>query len=212
MLIQITPPSMDPINLQEAKAHLRQTSQAEDVYISGLIQSATGRVELFTSRALLTQTWDLWFDCQDLYQYSYNYEGQYRFGNSPWDYSTKPIIVPKGQLQSVSYIYTYDINDTQAVFDAANYYVDTSSTPGRIWMKLNKKLPSNLRPYNSFVIRFIAGWTDPALIPEQLRTGVRLLVSHMFENREPTSEIPIGISDVLFPWKLMTTSRNYAGW
>ena len=51
-------PQMEPVSLEEAKAHLRmESTNAEDAYIGALISAARERVELFLRRALITQTY-----------------------------------------------------------------------------------------------------------------------------------------------------------
>jgi uncharacterized phiE125 gp8 family phage protein len=52
-----TAPTDEPITLEDAKTHLRETGTDEDDLILSLIQAAREYVETFTSRALMPQTW-----------------------------------------------------------------------------------------------------------------------------------------------------------
>jgi len=58
----VTPPAVEPVTLDEAKAHLRLDSNEDDTYVSALIAAARERVELFLRRALITQTFEFTLD------------------------------------------------------------------------------------------------------------------------------------------------------
>jgi len=47
----VSPPAVEPVTLDEAKAHLRVTIADDDGYIALLIPAARERVELFLRRA-----------------------------------------------------------------------------------------------------------------------------------------------------------------
>lgn len=205
MLKLITAPIIDPITLLEAKQHLRMRDQSEDTLIASLIQSATSRVEAFTNRALFTQTWDLWMDVPWSQSSTY-YDGSY---HGAFYQRNDAITLPKGNLQSVSTIYTYGTDDSQSLYPASSYYVDTNSPLGRVWLQQGKGWPGGLRRYNAIAVRFVCGWTDQSLIPEPIRTAVRLYVAHMYENREG-EEVPVVINDMLWPYKIMRVDN--AGW
>src|SRR5688572_5645345 len=61
-LTLVTPPVEEPVELDQAKLHLRETEDAEDELIEGLVLAARQHVETDTARALITQTWDLTVD------------------------------------------------------------------------------------------------------------------------------------------------------
>jgi uncharacterized phiE125 gp8 family phage protein len=53
---------VEPITLNEAKAHLRVFGTDDDGYITSLIAAARQSAESLTDRALLPQTWELALD------------------------------------------------------------------------------------------------------------------------------------------------------
>lgn len=55
----ITPPSVEPITLEEAKIFLRIDTNEEDSLISSLISAARMYAEKYTCRSFLTQRWEL---------------------------------------------------------------------------------------------------------------------------------------------------------
>jgi uncharacterized phiE125 gp8 family phage protein len=60
--ILLTPPAVEPLTLDEAKAYLRVEHNDEDESIAALITAARLQVEAQTRRALITQCWRLSLD------------------------------------------------------------------------------------------------------------------------------------------------------
>ena len=55
----VTPPTLEPVSLAEAKAHLRLEETRDDVYVQALITAARQHIEKVCWRGLLTQTIEL---------------------------------------------------------------------------------------------------------------------------------------------------------
>jgi len=58
----VTPPTIEPVTLEEVKLHLRVDGTEEDSLISALITAARQKAEEYTKRAFITQSWELALD------------------------------------------------------------------------------------------------------------------------------------------------------
>jgi uncharacterized phiE125 gp8 family phage protein len=178
----ITAPTSEPVTTTEAKLAARIDTTADDALVGLYIKTAREWCESYQhQRAFLTQTWEQ----------SYDY------------YPAFPIELPLAPVQSVSQI-TYTVEDgTVNTWDASNYFVDTASIPARIALAPLGLIPTaTLAPLGGFKVRFVAGVTSSALVSESVKTSIKLLVSHLYENREASaektlSEIPFGVKAIL---------------
>ena len=120
-LVLITAPTVEPVSLAEAKAHLRIDIDDDDTLIGGLITAARSHLEN-TARpklAMINQTWEYIADS--------------------WPASDTLELRPY-PLQSVTSITYTDASAVATVFSAANYVVDTSTQPGRLRLKTDGEL------------------------------------------------------------------------
>lgn len=167
-LIQLTPPAEEPVTLDEAKLHLRVTDTAQDALITSLIQAAREHAETaLTHRAFITQQWRLTLDefpAHDLF-----------------------IRLPKPPLVSVEAVRYTDGNGALQVWDPANYAVDTGSLPGKIDLGYGLYFPIGRYQANAIQIDFTCGYGAAADVPEAIKTAIKLLVAHWYENREPVN-------------------------
>lgn len=190
MLNLVTPPAVEPVSVADVKAHLRVDIDDDDTLLGGLITAAREWCEMFTWRAFIEQTWD--------------------YGLGGWP--ARAIAVPRPNLLSVTSVTYYDEANASAVFNSANYYVDTLSKPGRIVLNAGSNWPSaTLRPVNGVIVRFVAGFGDEGTdVPEAIRTAIKLLVGDLYENRESTIvaqgvsvvDAPFGVKALLMPYRM----------
>lgn len=148
-LNQYTAPAAEPLHLTEAKLHLRLASDAagavaytsEDTLLSAFISAARQVAETETWKAQVLQGWDLYLDS--------------------WPLSDE-IKLPWPPLRQVEFIKYTDTAGAITTLAAADYEVDTASTPGRIVLGYDKSWPSaDLAPMNPIHIRFRAGYAVP---------------------------------------------------
>lgn len=158
-------PAKEPINLDEAKDHLRLDGTDDDAYLMGLIVAARDRAEQETRRAIITQTWQGLLD-------------QFPNGRTIW--------VRHPNLQSVSSVqYLDDDGDTQT-FSSDNYTVSTDGVFGRIVLNDGVSWPSTENKADAVTITFVAGYGDDANdVPQMLRQGIMFAIAHWYEFREP---------------------------
>lgn len=145
----ITGPASAPITLTEIKANsaLASTDTNHDTLLRILRDAAVGQVQAYLRRALVYQTWKVWLDSWTDYLF-------------PLVHPTADVIVlPLGQLRSVTHVKYTDTDSTQSTFSSDYYDVDTYSDPGLIRLGYGDSWPSDsLHPTNPIEIQYICGW------------------------------------------------------
>ena len=145
MLKVVTPPTVEPITLAEAKLHCRVDVTDDDALIDGLIATARTYCETFTGRAFVEQTLQL--------------------NLNRWP-SKRAIVLPRPQLRSVTSVTYYLTDGTPVTLTAGtDYLADTDSEPGRVILPYGKTWPTNtLYPLNPIRIIYTAGYpVEPAV-------------------------------------------------
>lgn len=193
-LNRTTEPTTTPVELDAAKLHARVISDAEDTLLEGYLAAASDRVERYTCRSLITQTWTLKIDSFE----------------DPDVYEGGAIIVPRPPLASVTSITYVDTDEDTQTLSTDVYAVDTSSHPGRIYLKPSQSWPSLYDKRHAVTITYVAGYgASGADVPAGLMHAMRLLFSHYYENREP---IVIGKVATRIPEAIASLLENYRIW
>ncbi len=167
--ILTTPPATLPVSLAEVKAQLSIDTDDYDARLAALTAVAVEMVEAYTHRAMITRS----------------YTGYLNW----WPRDGRGLIVNNIQLQpspviSVQSVTTYDDQDNPTVFDASQYYVDTTRRVGRIVLRRGSIWPIPYRTANAIEIAWTAGYgPDPADTPEILRQAVLITVGALNEQR-----------------------------
>ena len=181
-LTETTPPTVEPVSLEEAKLYLRVNAGDENALITSLIKAARVMVEKETHRALITQHWDMILDS-----------------------APDEIYIPNPPLQSIVEIKVTDADGAETTVSTDNYDVDSGgNSRGRV--KASTAWPAH-RNFASFTINFKAGYGDaPTNVPDILLTGVKLTLANLYENREMT---PISVR---FPENIRLLLSSYKIW
>lgn len=155
----VTPPATEPVTLQEAKDHLRLDTDAHDAMLQVQIQAAREHVEMFTRRQLVTATYLLTLPA-----------------------FASVIALPYPPLQAVTQVQYRDAQGVLQVLPEADYSVDTSSEPGRLYVTT---IPATGTALDAVQITFDAGYgvsgTD---VPARARQAILLLVGDFYEHAE----------------------------
>jgi uncharacterized phiE125 gp8 family phage protein len=161
----VTPPTVEPISLAEAKAHLRVEVDDDDTLIGRLIAVARQDAERHQRRALLPQSFDLTL--------------------GDWPRCDRTIKVPRPPLIEVESIKYRDGDGVLQTLDETSYAVITIGTPGLIWFPMATSFPVLQcgRP-DAITIRFEAGYADASAVPDITKQGMMMLIGHLYENRE----------------------------
>jgi uncharacterized phiE125 gp8 family phage protein len=169
----ITPPTIEPISLPEAMAHLRVTDLNEqgslELYIRNAREHLDGALGSLMGEAMLTQTWD------------------YMLHAFP---TTSCIPIPLRPLAAVTQIAYDDPAGAEQIMDPATYFVDTASYVGQVTLAPSASWPGTIQRVNAVRIRFTAGYgADPADVPGYYRHAVLLLLGHFYEHRGDTATL-----------------------
>lgn len=180
----ITGPALEPVTLEEAKAHLRIDGDDDDAWITQAIVTARRHVENTTRRVLIEQEWRLWLDA--------------------WP-ETGVLRVPVVPLIAIDAITVYDADGDPEVLDPETYVVDKASAPARIRFETP---PAPGQALNGIEIDLTVGYGDEAEdVASPLRHAILILVAHWHEYRglgdvaEATT--PAGFDALVAPYRVM---------
>lgn len=179
-LVLVTPPTVEPVSLAEARAHLRLvveetspvTARPDDFLVLKFVKAARLWAELFQNKAYLTQTFRLSMEAFPAKRY---------------------IELPRPPLQSVIALSYWDGSATQVVSfvdpsgtvltETDDYLVDTSSQPGRLCLKENVSWPAITSRAGAVQVEYKAGHTNVDDVDEVVKIAILLRLSELYENR-----------------------------
>lgn len=164
-----TGPGSEPVTLEEAKLHLRVDADDDDNLITELIKASRRWCEQYQGRAFINQSITLKLD---------------KFVNK--------IKLPMAPLVSVTSIKYLDTAGVQQTLDNSVYDVDTISEPGQINLAYNQSWPTTRLVHHAVEIIFVAGYGATAsAVPEDIKSAIKLLLGHFYENREHSSTLTL---------------------
>ena len=108
---------------------------------------------------------------------------------------------PTPLLEVVAITYL-DPAGTLQPLDPADYEAVTDEEPGRVEFRNGFNWPATSDVARPVTITYRSGYADVALIPPSLLAAVRILASHLYENREAATvvqlhEVPMGVQRLL---------------
>lgn len=187
----ITGPAEELVTRNEAKtaAQIDLDITDQDTYIDDLIVAARRTIENFTNRALLPQTWLKAWDC---FPYCDELE------------------IDHGNLISVTHLKYYDENNQLQTINSNQYEIDTLSEPGRVVLVDGISWPTTkYRKPNAVQLTYVAGYSNKAAVPKELKVALLSTVTYWFNNREPVAlqysvarKLPFYIENMLHSYVL----------
>lgn len=170
----------EPITLTEAKLHCRVDSDltADDDLIEGLITAAREWAENHTRRSFVRRTLELRMDA-----------------------FPSQIKLPRGPVSAVSHVYYTDAGGNQAEMSSGNYQADLHRVVPVILPVFGGVWPTvKWGALNSVLVEYVAGYapgegspTDYAEnIPNSIKAAIKLIVGHLYENREQSANVALG--------------------
>jgi uncharacterized phiE125 gp8 family phage protein len=185
---RVEAPSEPLLSVEDARAHLRVEHDDEDELIAQYCAAAEQWVEEFTSRAFVTQTWEL---------------------QLPRWPSAREIRLPRPPLQAVTWVKWTDDEGVERTMSPDYYEVDTISEPGLIELVPGARWPDANMAIRSVNVRFVAGYGAASDVPPAVLQAARFLVGHFHENRESVvvgsynpSHVPDTVRALLWPWRV----------
>jgi uncharacterized phiE125 gp8 family phage protein len=157
-------PTLEPITLDEAKRQARITDTSSDAVLESYIATAREAAEAYMNRGILTQTVKAVFD---------------DFANV----MPLPLAAP---LQSISHVKYYDNDGVIQTLAASVYDTDTVVRPGAVCLKVGQSWPAlqGDRRNGRVEITYLVGWATAALVPEQIKQGIRMYVTYLDLDRD----------------------------
>lgn len=186
MGLQVVTPGETPVSLEEAKEHLRLDTADEDQLVMRLVRAATERAESFTSRQFCTATLRLTLDAFPI---------------------CNAIEIPAPPLQSITSVQYYDAAGVLQTMPPSDYYVDETSSPGRLVLAGSQWPTTQARPA-AVRIEYVAGYGEPEDVPAAIKSAILLDVGDGFAFRETnvvgtvTAEMKRTVEDLLRPFKV----------
>lgn len=185
-LVTTTPASVYPINLEEAKLHLKVDIDEDDDLIQGLIiPAATSRAEAFLNRRLMTQTVELRMD----------------------SFPCGGFALLADPIQSVDSVKYYDANNVEQTLSLSAY--ETDLTPFAGWIRPVDSWPDTYDRLHAVRVSMTAGFASAEEIPQAIRQGLLLDIWHLYENRGAVNignivtPIDLGYESLMWPFRIV---------
>jgi uncharacterized phiE125 gp8 family phage protein len=163
----ITGPLTEPLSLAEAKLQCKVEHDDEDTLIQGVITSARLQAEHLTGRPFITQTWEVVLDA----------------------FPCGAIALIKANVLSIVSVTYLDLEGDSQTLAPTAYTLDAEDTTD-CWLHPARDTtwPSTIDTANAVRVRFTCGYGSAADVPEVVRTWMKLMVSHYYNNREAVAQ------------------------
>ena len=200
----------------DQKSFMRVDFSDDDSLIAELIKASQNVIETYLNRSITTQTLSLFLDRLPFYSDIKLQEGIYTAPDL--EYNSNFIVLPKAPVASVTHVKYYANDDTASTFASTNYYVDTISQQARIVLKTGSSWPTvaETRNANAYEIKYVAGYGGASDVPEPIVQAIKVLTTHLYENREAVTSlsvntIPYTIGALLQPYKVQRLNSILGG-
>lgn len=171
----VTKPTLEPVSVAEARAHLRLDAYESDGVLADYISAARQWAEVYTRRAFISQSWDVTFD--------------------GWASELPLPLAPVASITSVTYYDTAGVLQTLA----STQYQTVSLTDFPAIVPAYDVTWPDLRDRREAVtVRFVAGYgaTSDA-VPQPIRTAILLHVESLYDRNPTSRELLEGTRDAL---------------
>jgi len=165
-----TPPAIEPVGIDDVKAHSRIDLNEDDLLIQRQILAVRQMVERIYDIAIITQTWTMYLD---------------------W-LPADSIEIFKRPLQSVTSVKYIDPDGATQTIANNLYMVDLNSRPPRIVKLQNASWPYVEPRPAAVAVEFVAGYGDKRQdVAPNLINYLLIKTADFYENRESYTEAKI---------------------
>lgn len=181
-LIDLTPPSVEPIGLAYSKTFLRVDGTDEDTLITDLISTARVQVENILGRTLINR--------------ALLYRGPVPNGHC--------LALPRPPLLAVTRLSVVGEDDQIIDIPTTDYKISTRRDPGEIRLAGNHCWRDYLVGCTTIEIEFRAGYGDTlADIPLPIIQAILLLLAQHYEYRDGAKHppVPMMVDALLMPYR-----------
>lgn len=186
-LLLIASPQTEPVSLDEAKQHLCIGHDDDNDLITSQLSAARRACENHCRRTFIETTWRMSMD-------------QFPVGSGAIVLERPPLIA----VSSVTYLGPDGVRQTLA---GSLYVVTTGSDPALIVPAYGQAWPNCRCFVESVQVTYRAGYgSAAAAVPDDIRAAIKLLLGHLYLNRESVvtgtiaTELPLTISSLLAPY------------
>lgn len=177
----LTPPTVEPVTLADAKLHLRVDTSDEDALVTRLIKSAREECEHFTQRTIPTTTLGLYLDA----------------------FPDGDLHLPSGPAQSITSVQYVNEAGSLTALPSSVYALDDTQVDAALRLTWGSGWPPTRVQPNAVIVTYVAGF--PAC-PESVRNWILLRVGTLYRFRETDSErvpLPAPFADrLLDEWRV----------
>ncbi len=209
--VQTSAPAVEPITLDEAKAHLRIDTADDDLLIRSLILTSRLHIEVALGLALITQAWSCFLDRwpstsgAPLEPAGAAVTLRDRTARSPSHHDA--ITLPISPVRSIDAIRVYAEDGTFVSLPVAGFATDFVSRRPRVRRNAETATPEPGRRLNGIEFAVTCGFGSvPADVPAPIRQALLLLVAHWYEHRDPGE---IGTPEARIPPSVSALLANY---
>jgi uncharacterized phiE125 gp8 family phage protein len=188
--VQVVAPLVEPISLEQARAHLRVDHYEEDALIASLIAAATAHLDGWSGilgRALVNQTW------------------LQKFPRFPSGAVLGLALAPVQSIVSITY---FDADNVQQTLAGSVYTALDDELGPFVTLQVGKAWPATFAREDAVTVTFVAGYGAAASdVPPAIRHAMLLLVGHWYEHREAvvigtgTAQLPQAVRSLLAPYR-----------
>ncbi len=195
----VTPPTEEPVTLQEAKKHIRQPLAVDDVEIVDKIKAAREFAEFKSGATFITTVRKLWLP---------------RFPTARTDsggeFHDRRIVLPRSPLISVTSVEHLDTDGVLQTLTVTTDYVATQgSRPGYVVPAFGKHWPTTRQFMEAVRVTYVAGFGAAADVPSDAKEAILRLVGGFYRDREPTDFEQLYRNDPSIEALLMTVSDGF---